>query len=192
LRIVYRVDREASGVVVLARTPSAQRALTRQLADQSFELVCVAIVGGYVPQDGLIELPLRVDARSGHIDVDPRRGRAASTYYEILERIAGNTVLRVRPTTGRTHQIRAHLAAIGHALTVDPAYGGGSAVLLSSLKPGYRPSRHEERPLIARLTLHIATVSFVHPADGSRVQFDAPLPKDMRVTIRQLSQLLQA
>ena len=87
-------------------------------------------------------------------------------------------------------QVRVHLAAIGHPLTIDADFGGGRAVLLSDYKPGYRPSgRHAERPLIERLTLHAATVSFRHPGTDASLRFTAPLPKDLRATLVQLRRL---
>ena len=107
-----------------------------------------------------------------------------------MQRLVGNTWLECRPQTGRTHQIRAHLAAIGHPLSVDPLYGGGQAVLLSHYKPGYQPNRRrEERPLVNRLTLHAARIRFEHPATRQPVSFESPLPKDLRATLRQLGRL---
>lgn len=189
LRIVHRLDRDASGVLVLARTLPAQRSLVAQFAGRQVHKTYIAIVSGYVPGDGEVDLPLRVDARAGRTFVSARRGQPALTRYRVTERIAGNTVLEVEPVTGRTHQIRAHLAAIGHPLTVDPIYGGGESVMLSVYKADYRPSeRHEERPLIDRLTLHAAHIVFEHPL-GMQVEFSALLPKDMRSTIRQLARL---
>ncbi len=108
----------------------------------------------------------------------------------MAQHVAGTTLLECRPLTGRRHQIRVHLAAAGHPLTVDPLYGGGQSVLLSHYKPGYRPSRrHDERPLINRLTLHAARLTIEHPRSGERMTFEAPLPKDLRATINQLARL---
>ncbi len=190
LRIVHRLDRDASGVIVYARTVEAQRLLTEQFAGRQVEKVYLALVQGYVAADGEIDLPLLPDKSGTHTHVSPRRGKPSLTQYRIVERVAGNTLLECRPLTGRLHQVRAHLAAIGHPLTVDPLYGGGSAVLLSFYKPDYRAStRHDERPLISRLTLHALRISFDHPAGCGRATFEAPLPKDFRATLNQLRRL---
>jgi RluA family pseudouridine synthase len=190
VRLVHRLDRETSGVLVFARTLAAQRSLTAQFHARSVEKTYLALASGYVAGDGEIDLPLQVDRGGGRVRVQPRRGKPAVTRYRVLQRVAGNTLLECRPLTGRTHQIRAHLAAIGHPLAVDPLYGGAGAIFLSHYKQGYRPSaRHDERPLIARLTLHALRIALDHPDSGERVSFEAPIPKDLRATLNQLARL---
>ncbi len=189
-RIVRRLHEQASGVVVYARTAATQRHLARQFEDGRAETVYLALVAGYVEEDGGIAIPLRYDKRAGRLRASSRRGSSALTRYRIVERVAGNTLLECRPLKERTDQVRTHLAAIGHPLSVDSEFGGRSAVLLSSYKPDYRPSgRHAERPLIDRLTLHSAAVSLAHPATGEPMQFTAPLPKDLHATLVQLRRL---
>ncbi len=192
LRIVHRLDQDASGVLLYARTLQAQRHLVRQFADRKVEKVYYALVTGCVTSDGQIGLSLVYDRR--HQRVRPSavgEGKPSLTHYRVLQRLAGNTLVECRPLTGRLHQVRAHLAAIGHPLTVDPLYGGGQAVLLSNYKPDYRPPRrHPERPLISRLTLHAARIAFVHPTTGAYLTIESPLPKDFRATIRQLGRLV--
>lgn len=191
LRIVHRLDVDASGVQLYARTLPAQRQLVRQFSDRLVDKTYLALVTGYVTQDGEVDLPLRFDSRGERARPDRRSGRPALTRYRIAERVAGNTLLECHPVTGRRHQIRAHLTAIGHPLTVDPLYGGGLEVLLSYYKPDYRPSaRHPELPLIARLTLHAARITFEHPGSGEPMTVAAPLPKDLRATVSQLRRLL--
>ncbi|NUQ50907.1 MAG: RluA family pseudouridine synthase, partial [Phycisphaerae bacterium] len=190
LYLAHRLDRETSGVLVFARTLAAQRSLTAQFHARSVEKTYLALASGYVAGDGEIDLPLQVDRGGGRVRVQPRRGKPAVTRYRVLQRVAGNTLLECRPLTGRTHQIRAHLAAIGHPLAVDPLYGGAGAIFLSHYKQGYRPSaRHDERPLIARLTLHALRIALDHPDSGERVSFEAPIPKDLRATLNQLARL---
>ena len=190
LRLVHRLPEQASGVVVYARTAAAQRNLTTQFRQGRAEVVYLALAAGYVEQAGEIDRPLHYDKRAGKLHASQRRGTPAMTYCQIVERLAGNTLLECRPLNERADQVRAHLTAIGHPLTVDPAFGGGSAVLLSEYKPDYRPSgRRPERPLIERLTLHAATVSLAHPASGEPMQFTAPLPNDLRATLVQLRRL---
>lgn len=189
LRIVHRLDRDASGVIVFARTLEAQRALVRQFEHRQVQKVYAALVTGYVAADGVVEADLIVDAKRGITRAARRRGKPSVTHYRILERLPGNTLLECRPVTGRMHQIRAHLASIGHPLTVDPKYGGGEALLLSMYKPGYRRGKHAERPLIARLTLHAAALTIEHPTSGEPMTFQAELPKDFRATLNQLRRL---
>ncbi|MCK4342187.1 MAG: RluA family pseudouridine synthase [Phycisphaerae bacterium] len=191
LRIVHRLDREASGVLVFARTRPAQQHLVQQFAQRRVEKVYYALVTGYVAGDGEIDLPLRFDRRLNRVHAAKGRGKPSLTRYRVIQRVAGNTLLECQLITGRMHQIRAHLAAIGHPLTVDPLYGGGQAVLLSYYKPGYKPSgRRPERPLIARLTLHAARLGFEHPVSGAELILESPLPKDFRAAVSQLSRLV--
>lgn len=189
-RPVHRLPEQASGVVVYARTAAAQRELTEQFARGRAGVVYLALVAGYVEADGEIDIPLHYDKNAGRLQASRRRGAPALTRYRVAQRVAGNTLLECRMEVERTDQLRVHLAAIGHPLAVDPAFGGGSAVLLSEYKPDYRPSgRRPERPLVDRLTLHAASVSLVHPARHASMQFTAPLPKDLRATLVQLGRL---
>lgn len=189
IRGIHRLDRECSGVMVLARSLDAQRSLVRQFEERTVEKVYEALVSGYVTSDGEVDLPLSYE--NNKATVDRRHGKKARTVYRILERVAGHTLLECRPVTGRTHQIRVHMASIGHPLSVDPLYGGAKALMLSDYKSGYRAStRREELPLIARLTLHAARLTFTHPTTGEQVTFEAPRPKDLRATLNQLGRLV--
>lgn len=190
-RVVHRIDREASGVLVYARNVEAQRALVRQFEKREVEKVYWALVQGYVEADGQVDLPLELDRSGTTARVARRRGKPSLTLYRVVERLPGNTLLECRPVTGRTHQIRVHMAAVGHPLTVDPLYGGGLAVMLSSYKSDYRKSRrHEERPLIERLTLHALRITLQHPRGTGPLTVEAPLPKDFRATLTQLRRLV--
>lgn len=191
LRVVHRLDRWASGILVYARTLDAQRHLITQFMNRQVEKVYYALVSGYVPGDGEIDLPLHFDRRNSRMVASPRRGKASLTRYAVVQRVVGNTWLECRPTTGRMHQIRAHLAAIGYPLSVDSLYGGAPTLLLSHYKPNYKINRRgHERPLVDRLTLHAARIAFEHPAGGQRVVYEAPLPKDLRATLSQLGRLV--
>jgi RluA family pseudouridine synthase len=192
VRVVHRLDQDASGVLVFARTLAAQRSLVSQFAGRRVQKVYYAIVAGYVPADGEIELRVLFDRRRNRVrTTNGTVGKAALTRYHVVQRLAGHTLLECHPVTGRMHQIRVHLAAIGYPLAVDPLYGGGQAILLSHYKPGYRPKeRRPERPLIERLTLHAAHITFEHPGAGEPLSIEAPLPKDFRATIAQLSRLV--
>ncbi|MCO5170095.1 MAG: RluA family pseudouridine synthase [Planctomycetes bacterium] len=184
-RIVHRLDKDTTGVVLVAKSKEALTDLTRQLEERRVHKDYLALVLGAVKRDeGEVDLPLPDPAA-------PRRGAAprveARTRWEVVERFHTHTLLRCHPVTGRQHQIRQHLAAAGHPLAVDPQYGGGAALLLSKVKRGYRPkAQGEERPLLARLSLHAERIVFRSPATGEAVEVRAPIPEDLDVALRQL------
>lgn len=191
LRAVWRIDPAASGVVVYARSRAVYDALRAQGETGEAELRYRALVSGFVDQDHEIDLGLSFDKRSGRLRPSGQGGRPARTLVRVLERVAGNTWVECRPRTFHADQVRIHLAAVGHALTVDPRYGGGLRVMLSEYKANYKPSRRrEERPLIERLTLHSAAVKLRHPVRGEVLELEAPLPKDLRATLTQLRRLV--
>jgi 23S rRNA pseudouridine1911/1915/1917 synthase len=190
LWVVHRLDRDTSGVLLLAKTASAHRALSQQFAHGKARKVYITLVSGHVTRRaGIIRLPIGPHpAKPGAMAI--RRGgqgKAAVTRYTVLEHFHGFTLLEVRPETGRTHQIRVHLQAIGHPLAIDPLYGANDVILLSALKPTYRAKvGQEERPLMARLTLHAQALELTHPTQGSRGLWEAPLPKDFTAVLRNL------
>ncbi|HSW46476.1 MAG TPA: RluA family pseudouridine synthase [Phycisphaerae bacterium] len=188
LRVVHRLDRDTSGVLVFARTLNAQRSLTRQLSERTTDKRYLAIVRGEPADDrGLIDAPLRPHPRGDQRMVVSPRGRASQTEWEVIERLGGFALLRCRLLTGRQHQIRVHLSHVGLPLLVDELYGSAGAFFLSSVKPGYRPSaRHDERPLIGRQTLHAESIALDHPIRSERLTFSAETPKDFRAVLSQL------
>lgn len=187
LLVVHRLDRGASGVIVFARTPDAQRNLSEQWSARTVEKVYLALVAGHLRGEGSINVPLRIERDRGLVEIDRRKGRQSLTRYAVVEHVAGHTVVECRPVTGRLHQIRVHLKSIGHPLAVDSLYGSPTGVMLSQFKRSYQSNRRgEERPLIDRLTLHAQRLSFDHPKTGEHMTIEAPLPKDLRVTIDQL------
>lgn len=163
LRLVHRLDKETSGVMVLAHGRDNQSALSRAFAKRRVRKVYLALVNGCPPgQRGRIGQPMARSRRDPRrMRIDPRRGKPAITEYEVLADFGGLSLLAVRPQTGRTHQIRLHLANAGLPLAIDPLYGSGDPLLLSQFKPGYRhkPDRPES-PLIDRLTLHSYSLEF--------------------------------
>jgi 23S rRNA pseudouridine1911/1915/1917 synthase len=192
LRVVHRLDRGASGVMVFARTLDAQRDLTEQWLQRTVKKTYLALVQGYVEADGRIDTPLRIDRDRRQVVPDRSKGKKSLTRYRIIERLAGHTLLECEPVTGRLHQIRVHLKSIGHPLAVDPLYGREGGILLSQFKSDYRPSRkHAERPLIDRLTLHAQSLTFNHPATGQPMTIQADLPKDLRAAINQLGRCVR-
>ena len=190
-RIVHRLDRETSGVMLVAKTLEAERWL-REAFDTEGRIAkqYVALVDGEYAGPATIDLPLGPDAKkSGRMWTDPD-GKPARTEIQVERRFRGFTLLSCRPLTGRTHQIRVHLAASGYPLTVDAMYGHRKALALSEIKAGYRkkPGR-VETPLIERLTLHAASIEFPAVGGTGSVRVEAPLPRDFERVLKQLSRV---
>jgi 23S rRNA pseudouridine1911/1915/1917 synthase len=174
--IVHRLDRGTSGLVVVARTPAGHAGLTDQIARHEVERVYAALVWGTVAEaTGRVEAPIGRSPRRPTLRAVVPDGRPAATDYEVEsrhQRPEPTTLLRCRLETGRTHQIRVHLAAIDHPVVGDGAYGGG------------RPSIPLERPF-----LHATHLSFTHPTTGVPLSFDSPLPDDLNAVLSTLSPL---
>lgn len=189
LHLVYPLDQDASGVLAITRSASLTESLQGQMADGALDLCTLAIVRGPVAQDtGTLERRIAQRDPAGLAHIDEPNGTEAVTQWRLRDSFVGFALLECRPRTAVQHQIRAHLEAAGMPLAVDPAYGGANHLMLSSFKAGYHPSRRRpERPLIRRLTLHAANVTFEHPTTGKHLQFEAPPPKDFRATLHQLA-----
>jgi RluA family pseudouridine synthase len=194
IRVVHRLDKETSGVLLFAKHAEAQRALSHQFQNNFIQKEYLALVYGRPSEDqGEIDQPLAPHPTQKDRMAISRQGRPATTAWRIEQRYRQYTLLRVFPKTGKTHQIRVHLKSIGHPLAIDPLYnpalpGKDSALFLSDFKRDYRPSRsNDERSLISRLTLHAHKLTFQHPTTGHPLTLESPLPKDLRATLNQLS-----
>jgi len=188
-KIAHRLDKETSGVMVVAKSRQFERQIVQQFVDRTVEKEYLAVVGGEMLQDeGEINLKIRPAKKDrSRMEASEFHGREALTRYKVLERFRGFTLLSVKPDTGRTHQIRVHLAAIGHPVAADSVYGDGRPVYLSDFKRDYKFKRNEpEKPLIARQALHSYRITFVTPASGERITVEAPLPKDFALLLKQL------
>lgn len=162
--LVHRLDKGTSGVLVIAKTDAAHRDLSRQFRAHSVHRVYLALVAGAVRRGGLIEQALGRDARDRRrVSTRSSATRRAVTEYRVADRLGGDaTLVEARPRTGRMHQIRVHLASIGHPVLGDASYGTVPA-----------------DPALRRAMLHAAVLGFTHPASGEYVEFRAPLPADM-------------
>ena len=165
--IVHRLDRDTSGLLVVAKTEAAHRALAGQLQRRTLGRTYWALVhGGFREETGTIDAPIGRDRRDRKRMAVAEGGRAAITDFRVSERLRGMCRLEVRLRTGRTHQIRVHMAYIRHPIAGDPVYGHGGA-------PG-RPA------------LHAAELTFVHPLDETRRTFTSPLPDDLAAYLAEL------
>ncbi|HYM16707.1 MAG TPA: RluA family pseudouridine synthase [Dehalococcoidia bacterium] len=166
--IVHRLDRDTSGVILIAKHDAAHHALARQLRDRSVGKTYLALVEGTPkPPAGVIDAPIARDRRRRQRMAVVAYGRPSVTAYNVVERFSGVSLLEARPKTGRTHQIRVHLAAIGHPIVGDRVYG--------------KPS-----PLVARQFLHAWRIAFTHPGTGEPMELEAPLAPDLAEALRRL------
>jgi 23S rRNA pseudouridine1911/1915/1917 synthase len=165
--IVHRLDRDTSGLLVVARSEEAHAALRRLMRARQIVREYLALVGGRPAADsGTIDAPIGRDrARRTVVSTRTDRARAAVTHFRVLERLARTTLLRVRLETGRTHQIRAHMAAIGHPVCGDRNYGGANCGKKIGLE---------------RQFLHAARLMFSHPFSGEPLQCESKPPVDLR------------
>ncbi len=180
--IVHRLDKDTSGVVIVARNDAAHRSLADQFEKRTVEKTYIALVHGRVKREqGTIELPIARDrVRRTRMTARRREGRAARTDWSVLARSKEFTLLAVRIHTGRTHQIRVHFSALGHPVVGDTLYGAPRQV---------RVPRGAEAPApLARNFLHAARISFEHPRSGVRVTITALLPPELLRFARELSQ----
>ena len=174
--IVHRLDKDTSGLLVVAKTLPAQTSLVRQLHDRSVHREYLALVYGKVERDGEVDAPLGRDPGNRVRMAIIGSGKEARTHYRVLERFLGVTLLECKLDTGRTHQIRVHMQSIEHALVGDPVYRNRK--LIRSGMPAQ----------FARQALHAARLEFVHPATGQPARFEAPLPEDFRQLLQFLRQ----
>ena len=172
--IIHRLDKETSGLLVVAKTLQAHTALVRMLADREIGRHYLAVCNGVLTGGGTINAPV------GRHGVDRKRmcvrddGRPAVTHYTVVERFAAHTYIKVKLETGRTHQIRVHFAHRRHALLGDPVYGGRLA-----LPKGASERLIETLRGFRRQALHAAKIEFEHPDTDEQVSFEVPPPEDM-------------
>ncbi|TLS51475.1 RluA family pseudouridine synthase [Paenibacillus antri] len=170
-RPIHRLDQDTSGVLAVAKNGYAHQFVSEQFQAGQVRKSYIAVVYGRMSADaGTVEGPIDRDIDVPHMRVVTPTGAASTTHYEVVERFADATVVRVKPVTGRTHQIRVHMKFIGHPLMGDELY--------------IDAERHPPRELpIARQALHAETLSFVHPESKERVTFAAPLTPDLETLI---------
>jgi 23S rRNA pseudouridine1911/1915/1917 synthase len=169
--IVHRLDKDTSGLLVVARTLEAQTSLVRQLQARTVKREYVALVAGDVARAIIVDAPIGRHPTQRTTMAVVATGKPARTHVEPLRRFGFATLVRCRLETGRTHQIRVHLASLGHPLVGDPVYGGARKALPPALRA------------FPRQALHAATLGLVHPQTGEAMQWSSPLPADFRTLL---------
>jgi 23S rRNA pseudouridine1911/1915/1917 synthase len=171
--IVHRLDRDTSGLLVVARSDEAHALLQKAIADREVEREYIALVLGHPPaRTGTIEAPIGRDARvRTRMAVGGAHAREARTHFELDKALAEHALLRLRLETGRTHQIRVHLQAIGHPVAGDPEYGGTGALGLQ------------------RQFLHATRLAFAHPITREPIDVRSPLPADLQSALERAERL---
>lgn len=175
--IVHRIDKDTSGLLVVAKTDAAHTALAEQIARHAVVREYRALVsGGFADDTGTVSLPIgrhSTDRKRMAVIRDPARtARQAVTHYRVLERFPGISYLSLKLETGRTHQIRVHMSATGHPLLGDTVYGGG-----------HTPFEKKHAALLNGQCLHAIALTFTHPQTGQSMTFTAPLPPDFEALL---------
>ncbi len=175
--IVHRLDKDTSGLLIVAKTETAHKALARALGRRTVDRAYAALVWGHIPQ------PVDIDAPVARHPTDRKRmavlatGRPARSRVEPVARFETCDLVRVRLATGRTHQVRVHLAHVGHPIVGDPVYARGGARRVTGSQ---RPLAQAVQQATPRQALHAAALGFTHPVSGERVAFRSEWPDDLR------------
>lgn len=181
--LVHRLDKDTSGLLVVARTPEAHTALVAALAAREISRQYLAVCGGRVTAGGTVDEPIGRH-RTQRLKMAVRRGgRPAVTHYRVLERFRAHTLVRAELESGRTHQIRVHLAHIGFPVVGDPLYGGRRRI-----PAGCTPALAAALGAFRRQALHAERLALTHPVTGRKMEWQAPLPADMQGLLAALEQ----
>ena len=188
LFVVHRIDKGTSGVLCFARNEAAHRHLSLQFQNHTVKKIYRAIVKGRLKQkEGVIDAPIAENTVRPGTMLIHKRGKDALTHYAVEEEFKHASLVRLEIKTGRTHQIRVHMASLGNPLLVDEVYAKAPAFFFSSIKKkNYKQTDEEERPTIARLTLHACALTLIHPVLEKEMTFEVALPKDMEIVLKLL------
>ncbi|MDR2351108.1 MAG: RluA family pseudouridine synthase [Endomicrobium sp.] len=183
--VVQRKDKDTTGVLVFAKNAESHRNISIQFENSQVYKKYIALLSGVLEEnEGTINKPILISGRDVSIDLT---GKESITKFKVLERFKSYTLVEAMPLTCRRHQIRIHFWSLGHPLAIDAEYGVSDPIMLSGLKRNYKVKKYEtEKPLISRLTLHAQSLTLTLPSSGIGKTFEAPLPKDFELTLKQL------
>lgn len=184
--IVHRLDKDTSGLMVVAKTLNAHRSLVEQLQDRSMGREYEAVVNGLVLKDGRVDAPIGRHPMQRKKMAVVAKGKAAVTHYRVLERFQTCTHLRLKLETGRTHQIRVHMAHIKHPIVGDPLYAGRQR------QGKHSPAIAQVLGAFARQALHAKRLMLEHPKSGASLAWETELPEDMQQLLAQLARDAQS
>ncbi len=190
LRLVHRLDKDTSGVMLLAKNVQAQTKFTAYFEKRQVQKAYLAIVAGFIPApQGTIDAPLTRDPKNTTLMcIARKKGKETVTNWRLLADFGRVALLAVEPLTGRTHQIRVHLPSVGLPLAIDPLYGSSRPIFLSEFKPEYRLGKFQtEKPLIERLTLHAYQLVIPEEAGIQPNCFVARLDKKFAACLKMLT-----
>lgn len=192
--LVHRIDKDTSGLLVIAKTEAAMTGLAKQFFDHSIERTYLALVWG-IPENssGTIDVNLGrspKDRRVTEAFEDENTGRRAITHYEVIETLRYVSLVKCKLETGRTHQIRAHMKYIGHPLFNDPVYGG-DRIMKGTIFSKYKSFVENCFKCLRGQALHAATLGFIHPVSRQKLSFEAPLPDDFEEVLERWRRYVQ-
>ncbi|MCH2045887.1 MAG: RluA family pseudouridine synthase [Saprospiraceae bacterium] len=187
--VVHRLDKETSGVICFAKTAKVHKQLNRQFEKRNIQKKYHAFVeGNLYDQEGEIDAAIAPHSTIGGKMVIAKRGKKSVSRYKVLEEFKQFSFVEVDLVTGRTHQARIHMSHLGHPLIVDRMYGTKGQLFLSQIKKKrFNMKKFEtERPILTRVPLHAAELSFIHPQTQERLTCKGEMPKDLRALLNQL------
>ena len=191
--IVHRLDRDTSGVIIVAKTDYSHMKLAAQFEKREIEKQYVAICTGAPPRDrDVIDAPIGPHPHQSEkmaIRFECPEAKPARTFYEVLKRYRGYTFIKAMPKTGRTHQIRIHFMHAGFPILCDRLYGGRADIsedVIRGTQPADNPPEESKKPVLSRQALHALRIKFHHPETGKEMEISAPLPDDMKNTLELL------
>ncbi len=185
IQVCHRLDKDTSGLLVLAKNAAAYRHLALQFQNREVEKTYHAIVHGNTDfNNESVDLPLTVKGH-GIVKWDTQNGKESKTFFTTLQNFKTCSLIECKPVTGRRHQIRVHLKYTKHSIMADSMYDG-TLVFLSNIKRNYKANQREEKPLINRMPLHAFSINF-KLMDDQKQYIEAPYPKDYEILLKQLN-----